>query len=128
MKNPDAESRRWLEQAQYDLKTSQWNAKGELFAPACFWAQQAAGKDAAPWVGLFVMLLTKGMAVASEEADKRSWQTLPDEIHVARAWIPAGQYQMSIRPSGQVMVLGKKEQSLNLVPGQTTFIIQRIMQ
>ena len=91
-------------------------------------AQQAAGRDAAPWVGLFVMLLTKGMAVASEEADKRSWQTLPDEIHVARAWIPAGQYQMSIRPSGQVMVLGKKEQSLNLVPGQTTFIIQRIMQ
>jgi HEPN domain-containing protein len=46
MKNPDAESRRWLEQAQYDLKTSQWNAKGELFAPACFWAQQAAEKAA----------------------------------------------------------------------------------
>ena len=39
MKNPEAESRRWLEQAQYDLKTSQWNAKGELFAPACFWYQ-----------------------------------------------------------------------------------------
>ena len=46
MKNPDAESKRWLEQAQYDLKTSQWNVKGELFAPACFWAQQAAEKAA----------------------------------------------------------------------------------
>ena len=44
MKNPEGESRRWLEQAEYDLKTSQWNAKGELFAPACFWAQQAAEK------------------------------------------------------------------------------------
>ncbi|NJL16936.1 MAG: hypothetical protein HC938_06780 [Nitrospira sp.] len=45
-------------------------------------AQHAAGRDAAPWVGLLVELLTKGIAVASEEADKRSWQTLPDEIHV----------------------------------------------
>ena len=46
-------------------------------------SQQAAGKDAGPWVGLLVGLLTKGLAVASEEADKRSWQTLPDEIHLA---------------------------------------------
>jgi HEPN domain-containing protein len=46
MKNPEAESSRWLEQAQYDIKTSRWNAKGELFAPACFWAQQAAEKAA----------------------------------------------------------------------------------
>jgi HEPN domain-containing protein len=46
MKNPEAESKRWLEQAEYDLKTSQWNVKGELFAPACFWAQQAAEKAA----------------------------------------------------------------------------------
>ncbi len=91
-------------------------------------AQQAAGKDAAPWVGLFVGLLTKGIAVASEEADKRSWQTLPDEIHVARAWMPAGQYQLSIQPSGQGMVAGKEGESLNLVPGQTIFIMQRVMQ
>ena len=91
-------------------------------------AQQAAGKDAAPWVGLIVGLLTKGIAVASEEADKRSWQTLPDEIHVARAWVPAGQYQVSIRPSGRGMAVGKESQSLNLVPGQTTFIIQRVLQ
>jgi uncharacterized protein len=91
-------------------------------------AQQAAGRDAAPWVGLIVGLLTKGLAVASEEADKRSWQTLPDEIHVARAWIPAGQYQVSIRPSGHGVAAGKEGQSFNLAPGQTTFIIQRVMQ
>jgi hypothetical protein len=91
-------------------------------------AQQAAGKDAAPWVGLVVGLLTKGIAVASEEADKRSWQTLPDEIHLARAWVPAGQYQASIRPPGQLVSVGKEGQSLNLVSGQTTFLIQRVMQ
>jgi HEPN domain-containing protein len=44
MKNPYPESKRWFEQAKYDLKTSQWNVKGNLFAPACFWAQQSAEK------------------------------------------------------------------------------------
>jgi HEPN domain-containing protein len=44
MKNPEAESRRWLEQARYDLRTAQWNVDGKFFAPACFWAQQAAEK------------------------------------------------------------------------------------
>ena len=28
MKKPDIESKRWLEQAQYDLKVSQWNVGG----------------------------------------------------------------------------------------------------
>ena len=37
-------------------------------------AQQAAGKDAGPWVALAVGLLTNGFAMASEEADKRSWR------------------------------------------------------
>jgi uncharacterized protein len=90
-------------------------------------AQQAAGKDAAPWVGLLVGLLSKGLAVASEEADKRSWQTLPDEIHIARAWVAAGQYQVSIQPSGHAL-LGKDGSALNLAPGETTFLIQRVMQ
>ena len=56
-------------------------------------SQQLAGKDAGPLVGLVVGLLTKGFAMASEEADKRSWQTLPDEIHLGRVWVPPGRYQ-----------------------------------
>jgi hypothetical protein len=91
-------------------------------------AQHAAGKDAGPFVGLAVGLLTKGMAVASEEADKRSWQTLPDEIHVARAWVPPGQYELSIQPAGPTSIGRKDGQSLNLVAGQTIFVIQRVMQ
>ncbi len=91
-------------------------------------AQMAAGRDAAPWVGLAVGLLAKGFAVASEDADKRSWQTLPDEIHVARTWVPAGQYNLSIRLSAQGRGVGNDGQTVNLEPGQTTFIIQRVMQ
>ncbi len=93
-----------------------------------FGARRAVGKDAAPWVGLLVELFAKGIAVASEEADKRSWQTLPDEIHVARAWVPAGQYQVSVRPSGQGMSITKDGQSVPLAAGQTLFILQRVMQ
>ncbi|NWF74727.1 MAG: hypothetical protein HXY51_17055, partial [Nitrospirae bacterium] len=67
-------------------------------------AQQAAGNDAGPWVGLLVGLLTKGWAVASEEADKRSWQTLPDEIHLARAWVPPGHYQVQASESHDALL------------------------
>ena len=46
MKNAESDSKRWLEQAKYDLLTSEWNLKGNLYSPACFWAQQAAEKAA----------------------------------------------------------------------------------
>ena len=91
-------------------------------------AKMAAGRDAAPLVGLLVDLIAKGLAVASEEADKRSWQTLPDEIHVARAWVAPGRYQISIQPSGQGSVTGRTEESFDLSPGQTVFLIRRVMQ
>ena len=92
-------------------------------------AQQAAGKDAGPWVGLLVGLLTKGLAVASEEADKRSWQTLPDEIHLARVWVPPGRYQVQSQPTGGFSDPLKPEamQTLSLGPGETAVLIQRVM-
>lgn len=46
MKKPETESKRWLDQAKYDLHASRWKAKGNLFAPAYFWAQQSAEKAA----------------------------------------------------------------------------------
>jgi uncharacterized protein len=95
---------------------------------AAIGAQHAAGKDAGPWVGLAVGLLAKGLAVASEEADKRSWQTLPDEIHIARAWVSPGQYHLAIQPSGQTSMAAKDGRVLDLAAGHTTFVIQRVMQ
>ena len=92
-------------------------------------AQQAAGKDAAPWVGLLVGLLTKGLAVASEEADKRSWQTLPDEIHLARVWVPPGRYQVQSQSGGESHDPLKPEamRTLSLGPGETAVVVQRVM-
>jgi hypothetical protein len=92
-------------------------------------AQQAAGKDAGPWVGLLVGLLAKGLAVASEEADKRSWQTLPDEIHLARVWVPPGRYLVQSQSGGgsHGPLTPEAMQTLSIGPGETAVLLQRVM-
>jgi uncharacterized protein len=92
-------------------------------------AQQLAGKDAGPWVGLLVGLLTKGFAVASEEADKRSWQTLPDEIHLARVWVPPGRYLVQSQSGGgsHGPLTPEAMQTLSIGPGETAVLLQRVM-
>jgi hypothetical protein len=64
-------------------------------------ARAAGGKDAGPLVGLVVGSLAKAWAVASEEADKRAWRTLPDEIQIARLWVPPGEYELRARYIGR---------------------------
>lgn len=92
-------------------------------------AQHVAGKDAGPLVGILVGLLTKGLAVASEEADKRSWQTLPDEIHLARVWVPPGRYQVQNRFIGgsHDPLTPEAMRTLSLGAGQAAVLIQRVM-
>jgi hypothetical protein len=88
-------------------------------------AQHAVHGDAAPWVGLAVGLLAKGFAVASEEADKRSWRTLPDEIHLARTWVAPGAYRIGSTANVTAAAAAK---TLSLRAGETTVVIQRVMQ
>jgi len=92
-------------------------------------AQQLAGKDAGPLVGLLVGLLAKGLAVASEEADKRSWQTLPDEIHFARVWVPPGRYQVQSQSGGgsHDPLTSEAMRTLSVGPGETALLLQRVM-
>jgi hypothetical protein len=87
-------------------------------------SQQAVGGDLGPWVGLAVGLLTKGFAVASEEADKRSWRTLPDEIHLARTWVAPGAYRVGSTANGTAAAA----KTLSLRAGETAIVIQRVMQ
>ena len=95
---------------------------------AALGAQAAAGKDAGPLVGLLVGGLAKALARASEKADKRSWQTLPDEIHLARVWVPAGSYQVQSQPAGSNDPLRPQTmRTLSLRPGETTVLIQRVI-
>lgn len=92
-------------------------------------AQAAAGKDNAAWVGLLVGLVAKGLAVASEEADKRSWRTLPDEIQLARLWVTPGEYEARISPIARQGGTLKSDavHALTLKPGETTFLIERVL-
>jgi uncharacterized protein len=87
-------------------------------------SQQAVGGDLGPLIGLAVGLLTKGYAVASEESDKRSWRTLPDEIHLARAWVSPGTYRVGTAANGT----GPSTRTLSLRAGETSIVIQRVMQ
>jgi len=93
-------------------------------------AQHAAGKDAAPWVGLLVGLFTKGLAVGSEESDKRSWRTLPDQIHLVRAWVAPGQYHVGGLPStdsSNVATLPPSLRSISIRAGETAVVVQRVL-
>ena len=38
------ETKRWYQQASYDLKAVSWNIEGGFYDTACFLAQQASGK------------------------------------------------------------------------------------
>lgn len=92
-------------------------------------AYAAAGKDAGPLVGLLVGSLAKVLAVASEEADTRSWRTLPDEIHIARLSAPPGEYQLRLRPisRGSGAVGPESVRTITLKAGETTFVTERIL-
>jgi len=68
--------------------------------------------------------------VASEEADKRNWQTLPDEIHLARVWVPPGRYQVQSQSAGgsyDPLLKPEAMRTLSLGPGETALLIQRVM-
>lgn len=56
--------------------------------------------------------------VYSEQADLRSWQTLPAKIHIGRLLLPPGHYTFEIN--------GEKLESLEIKAGQKEFLINRL--
>lgn len=87
-------------------------------------ARVAAGRDAGPLVGLLVGALAKTLAISTEEADKRSWRTLPDEIQIARLWVPPGTYELRIRHVGRGggAIGRERARPVTLRGGETTFV------
>jgi len=92
-------------------------------------ARAAAGKDAGPLAGILVGAMAHALAIGSEESDKRSWRTLPDEIQLARLWVPAGTYDMRVRQVTRNGAPGRDAgRTLTLQRGETTFVIERVVQ
>jgi hypothetical protein len=92
-------------------------------------AQAAAGKDMGPLVGVLVGALARSFAIASEEADKRSWRTLPDEVQLARLWVPPGEYELRIRAVDRGGSLMGKEsvQAVTVHAGESRFYTVRVL-
>lgn len=92
-------------------------------------AQSAAGKDIGPLVGVLAGAVARSFAIATEEADKRSWRTLPDEVQLARLWVPPGEYELRIRsldrggsPMGRESV-----QAVTVQAGESRFYTVRVL-
>jgi hypothetical protein len=63
--------------------------------------REAVGqKDGGALAGAVAGAIARMIAIASEEADKRSWATLPDLIHVGRMKVPPGTYDVELRHIG----------------------------
>jgi hypothetical protein len=50
--------------------------------------------------GVLAGAIARSIAIASEQADKRSWATLPDRILVGRLRVPSGTYDVELRHIG----------------------------
>ena len=63
----------------------------------------------------------------SEQADTRSWQTLPAEVRIARLILSPGDYELQadFRGGSSTLIESKKLGSLSLKAGETRFIIVR---
>ena len=76
-------------------------------------ARAAAGKKNRDWVGPLVGGIARVFALATEEADIRSWRTLPGEIQLARIWVEPGKYSVSLNSEE----LQDKETQAGAFPG-----------
>ena len=107
-------------------------AKFALAEGASYGARMAMSKDnkgAGQLVGVIVGILGKIFAVASEEADTRSWRTLPDEIQIGRVWVPPGTYDVKVqpKPGRRTSVENGSSYSLSIKRGETKFILERVL-
>ena len=95
-------------------------------------ARQAAGgqRDVGPLVGAVAGALAHIFAVATEEADKRSWATLPDRVHVGRLKIPPGTYDVELRHIGLSggVVATQVIRSVTVAERGTRFVSARVLQ
>jgi len=87
-------------------------------------------KDWGQLAGAVAGALAHIFAVASEEADKRSWVTLPDRIHIGRLRVPPGTYDVELRHiglSGGVMAT-QVLRGIVVAERGTRFVSARVLQ
>ena len=86
-----------------------------------------AGRNNRDWIGPLVGGIARIFALATEEADIRTWRTLPGEIHLTRLWVEPGEYSVAIQPinlQGQEVGASQYE-NLHLKEGETRFLVHQ---
>ena len=89
----------------------------------------AVNGDEGQLIAFLVSALAKMLAVASEEADIRTWRTLPAEIQIGRLWLTPGEYTVTMESFDNVerKVNPSSTHHLSLSAGETRFMTQRIL-
>jgi hypothetical protein len=92
----------------------------------------AFGKDreGAYLAGAIAGALARMFAIASEQADKRSWVTLPDRIELGRLLVPPGTYDVEFHYSGRggEALPTQVVRGITIHAGEKRFITTRVMQ
>lgn len=93
-------------------------------------ARAAAGRNNQGWVGLLVGAIARILALATEEADVRSWRTLPGEFQLTRLWVKPGDYSLAIQSMDHQgrKTGGSQQRHLQLIKGETTLVIHQSLQ
>ncbi len=75
-------------------------------------ARASAVRNNQDWVGSLVGSIARILALTTEEADIRSWRTLPGEIQLTRLWVEPGDYSVAIQ---SMDYQGRRLESLNII-------------
>jgi len=83
------------------------------------------GVDAQPWSAESLALNAVGVAwEATEQADLRCWDLLPDRIQVLRVTLPAGEHQLTLQPASGQGVWGEISSMTVKVPdGRNVYVM-----
>jgi hypothetical protein len=85
-------------------------------------SEKEAGKSDSPYAGL-AQLAMLVVNTATEIADTRGWNTLPQEVQLARVMLPPGQHQLSLEVLGRSgRVLDRYDQPVTIRAGRKTII------
>ena len=93
-------------------------------------ARAAAGKNNRDWIGPLVGGIARIFALATEEADIRTWRTLPGDIQLTRLWVDPGEYSVTIQ-SMDLQSRGawaSQNKYLQLKEGETRFLFHQSLQ
>lgn len=92
-------------------------------------ARASMNGNEAQLVGLLATAIATMLVIASEEADIRTWQTLPGEIQIGRLWLTPGEYTIhldSFDKEGKLLS-SSPPHIFSLSNGETRFVTQRIL-